>query len=86
VVSPNSVDKDTGWLMSAYQRAGIPEYWLVDARSGDVRFEIYKRGKKGYRGIEAQDGWIRSPVLSRSFRMRQTTDESGDREYTLEVK
>ena len=41
VVSPSSEDKDTEWLMSQYHDAGIPEYWLIDARGGRTEFDIY---------------------------------------------
>src|SRR5947209_17728 len=33
VVSPSSVRKDTVRLRQAYWEAGIPEYWLIDARA-----------------------------------------------------
>src|SRR5437868_15466608 len=40
VVSKWSEEKDTVDLFDLYWRAGIPEYWLVDARSDRVRFDI----------------------------------------------
>ena len=36
VVSPSSVQKDTSVLPEMYWRAGIVEFWLVDARGHDV--------------------------------------------------
>lgn len=86
IVSPSSVDKDTAWLMSAYHTAGIPEYWLIDARDGDIRFDIYRRGGKGYAAGRKQDGWVKSPVLGKAFRLVQGRDEAGDPEFTLEVR
>jgi Uma2 family endonuclease len=86
IVSPSSEDKDMEWLMSAYHNAGIPEYWLIDARDGQVRFDIYRRGKKGYTAGRKQDGWVKSPVLGRSFRLVQANDELGDPVFTLEAR
>lgn len=40
IVSDSSVRKDRILLRDAYGRAGVGEYWLIDARGQDVRFEI----------------------------------------------
>ncbi|MFO0928224.1 MAG: Uma2 family endonuclease [Gemmataceae bacterium] len=40
VVSRSSVDKDTVLLRDAYARAGVREYWLVDARVTPLRFDL----------------------------------------------
>ncbi len=42
VVSRWSVQKDTEWLRAAYHRAGIPEYWLIDAQYDEVLFQILR--------------------------------------------
>jgi Uma2 family endonuclease len=86
IVSPSSEDKDEEWLMAAYHNAGIPEYWLVDVREAANRFDIYKRGKKGYTAGRKQDGWVKSPVLGRAFRLLQDRDGESNPEYTLEVR
>jgi Uma2 family endonuclease len=87
IVSPSSEDKDTEWLMSAYHNAGIPEYWLIDAREeDDIRFDIYKHGKKGYSAGRKHGGWVKSAVLGKSFRLTQSEDELGNPEFTLEVR
>src|SRR4051812_15201215 len=41
VVSDSSVEKDTVRLPELYRRAGIPEFWRVDAR-GELRFEVLR--------------------------------------------
>jgi Uma2 family endonuclease len=41
IVSDSSVKKDTKKLRSAYARAGIGEYWLVDARGPEIHFQIH---------------------------------------------
>jgi Uma2 family endonuclease len=86
IVSPSSEDKDTEWLMAAYHNAGIPEYWLIDVRDGGTRFDIYRRGKKGYTAGRKPDGWTKSPVLGRSFRLLTARDQAGRPEYTLEAR
>ena len=52
IVSPSSVEKDTEWLMSAYFDAGIPEYWVIDARHDDPEFDIWIR--RGDRYVAAR--------------------------------
>jgi Uma2 family endonuclease len=86
VLSDGSVQKDTRQLREAYHRAGIPEYWLVDARGEAIAFQILYRRKRGYVAAPVRDGWQASRVFGRSFRMRRRRDESGLWEYTLEVR
>ena len=40
VVSDSSVEKDIDVLMDLYWKAGIREYWLVDARGERIEFKI----------------------------------------------
>ena len=56
VVSESSQEKDTVKLKTAYWEAGIPEYWLVDAREEPVNFDIFRRGTRGYRASRKPDG------------------------------
>lgn len=85
VVSDSSVQKDTVDLREAYAGAGIPEYWLVDARSGTAEFDLLKRGPRGYTVTRAQaGGWLKSAVFNRSFRITRTTDPLGNPQFTLE--
>ena len=87
IVSPSSEDVDTAWLMSAYHDAGVTEYWVIDARDEDnIRFDIYKRGKKEYVAGRKQDGWVRSVVLGKSFRLLRTEGKGGYVRFALEVR
>jgi Uma2 family endonuclease len=86
VVSPSSVDKDFEWLMSAYHNAGIGEYWLIDARAYDVRFDIHKRGPRGFTTSRKVDGWVKSRVLARSFRLTRGDETHGIPTYTLDIR
>lgn len=87
VVSESSVQKDTVELRDLYWRAGILEYWLVDARSAKPRFDILRHSRKGYTATRKQaGGWMKSNVFDRSFQLMQTTDPLGDPLYTLNVR
>jgi Uma2 family endonuclease len=86
VVSESSVHKDTARLREAYHRAGIPEYWLIDARGEEVVFQVLHRRKGGYTAAAVRDGWQRSRVFDRSFRLERQRDDLGLWEYTLQVR
>jgi Uma2 family endonuclease len=87
VVSDSSVKKDNVNLFSLYWKAGVREYWLIDARGDELRFDIYRRGPKGFLATRrAAGGWLKSTVFARSFRLAQSTDDVGDPRYTLEVR
>ncbi len=86
VVSDSSVQKDTTKLREAYHRAGIAEYWLIDARGEEIHFQILNHRKNGYAAAPVRDGWQRSRVFGRSFRMERQRDALGLWEYTLHVQ
>ncbi len=87
IVSTSSEDVDSEWFMSAYHNAAIPEYWLIDARDDSgIRFDIFKYGKKGYTTTRKQDGWVKSSVLARSFRLRQIKSSHGYPQTELEYR
>ena len=84
IVSEGSDVKDTEWAMSAYFDANITEYWVIDARDeDDIRFDIYKRGKKEFVAVRKAAGWVKSAVLGKSFRLTQSEDEEGEPEFTF---
>lgn len=85
VVSRTSVKKDTVKLRRHYWRAGIPEFWLVDARDG-LHFDILKRGAAGYTATRKQGGWLKSAVFGRSFRLTATADRRGQPDFRLDVR
>jgi Uma2 family endonuclease len=86
IVSDSSVQKDTERLRAAYHRAGVREYWLIDARGDDIAFQILSWRKTGYVAAPNRDGWQRSKVFGRSFRLVRERDRRGFWEYTLEVR
>jgi len=86
VVSASSVEKDTEVLRELYWRAGITEYWLVDARTDRLEFTILRPESGGYVAIRRQAGWVKSRVFDRSFRLMRQLDDRGNPEFTLSVR
>jgi Uma2 family endonuclease len=87
VLSPTSEHKDTVDLRQLYCAAGVSEYWLVDARQPQIKFSLLKRTGKGYVETRRQaDGWLKSAVFGRSFRLSHTTDRLGKPACSLEVR
>ena len=86
IVSKTSVQKDTVELLDAYWRAGISEYWLVDPRGDAPRLEIYRRGATKYLPSRKQDGWVRSPLFGKSFRLTRQPGRNGISEFTLAIR
>lgn len=86
VVSDSSVKKDYELLREAYWKAGVREYWLVDARGERLEFQILKRGGKGYSSVRAVGGWIKSAVFKKSFRLVATKNHLGQPDFELQVR
>ena len=83
IVSDSSVVKDMEDLRDAYHRAGIREYWLVDARGEEILFEILHWRKSGYRAASASDGWQKSRVWNQLFQLTRKPDRAGVWKYKL---
>jgi Uma2 family endonuclease len=86
VISDSSVVKDAELLRTAYHKAGVPEYWLIDARGESISFQILYHRKNGYAAAPVRDGWQRSRVFGRGFRLDRQRDALGLWEYTLHVQ
>ncbi len=86
VLSASSVKKDTVVLKQAYWDADIGEYWLVDARGEPLQFDIFRHTARGYVCQRKQDGWIKSPVFGKSFKLTQRMGPAGHPDYTLAVR
>ncbi len=86
VVSRSSFRKDSVVLKRAYWEAGVREYWLIDARRPAIRFDIFRRGPKGFTATRRRDGWLRSDVFARSFRLTATETTTGHPEFRLETR
>lgn len=86
IVSRHSVQKDTDWHFDNYHTAGVPEYWLIDARGAEVAFDIWKRGARKYTAVKKVGGWAKSPVLGRAFRLTRSETVPGMPTFTLEIQ
>jgi Uma2 family endonuclease len=85
VVSTRSVRKDQKVLRGLYWKAGIPEYWLVDARKGDPQFDILRWTERGYAATRRKQGWLKSKVFGRSFLLEVRPDRLGNPQFFLRV-
>jgi Uma2 family endonuclease len=86
VVSKWSVQKDYRDLRQRYHRAGIPEYWLVDARGEEIDFQILVRRRAGYVALAPRGDWHKSQVFPASFRLERQRNRAGRWKYRLQVK
>lgn len=85
VVSQGSVGKDRRRLRGKYWKAGIPEYWLIDARGPKpVRFQLLTRGETDYEPVEPDDeGYRYSPTFQRRFKIVRRINPVGRFDYRL---
>jgi Uma2 family endonuclease len=86
VVGRGSVDKDSRLLRKRYHRAGVPEYWLIDALGDEIDFQILVRRARDYARAPVRGGWCDSPVFGRALRLRRRRDRLGFWQYTLEAE
>lgn len=86
VISTSSVTKDTVTLRELYWQAGIPEYWLVDARGERLVFEILRYSARGYVVTKRVAGWQKSAVFGMSFRLARHPGEDGNPLFELAVR
>jgi Uma2 family endonuclease len=83
IVSDSSARKDLVSLRAAYRRAGIPEYWVIDARGEDLRFEILHLDGDEYRALSPTGSPQRSAVLGRTFMLTRERNPVGRWSYRL---
>jgi Uma2 family endonuclease len=86
IVSDSSVRKDDVVLRQGYWEGAIREYWLVDARKEPLRFDILRHSVQGYKPARKLDGWIKSAVFGKAFRLTHQLNKRGLPEFTLEVR
>lgn len=86
IVSDGSVRKDTRLLRAAYHKAGVREYWLIDARGDGLDFDILLPRRKGFAAVPAEEGWKQSSVFGRKFRLTGTRDRRQAWKYRLESR
>ncbi|MDA1054909.1 MAG: Uma2 family endonuclease [Planctomycetota bacterium] len=86
VVSNSSVKKDTKKQPKLYFRAGVIEYWLIDARREPLSFQILQRGANKFQSAPERDGWLKSNVFGLEFRLVCQLDPVGQPEFVLESR
>jgi Uma2 family endonuclease len=85
IVSDSSVAKDTRRLPERYFRAGVGEFWLIDARKEQLVFQIQSPGENGFQPVSPNaDGFLFSQILQRSFRLTRRADRLGNWVYDLD--
>jgi Uma2 family endonuclease len=83
IVSDSSERKDQRLLREAYLRAEVGEYWLVDARSPALSFQIFVRQGGRWSTPAPSDAPQRSEVLRRAFALSRAKNPAGRWEYDL---
>jgi Uma2 family endonuclease len=83
IVSDSSVRKDLVRLREAYRRAGIPEYWVVDARGPELTFEILRLEGDAYVAAAPARAPQTSVVLGRAFTLSRARNRVGRWAYRL---
>ena len=78
IVSDASARKDTERLPAAYHRAGVEEFWLVDARGDAPVFRIHHRASTAYEPVEPDaEGYQYSTVLACHYRLDRSRNARG---------
>ncbi len=84
IVSDSSVVKDTKRLPKKYFKAGVPEFWLADARREPLVFRIHERGRSGYRAVQPDsEGFQFSAAFACGFRLECRRDAQGHQTFDL---
>ena len=85
VVSRSSVRKDTRILRASYFKAGVQEYWLIDAREDEIDFQILVRGENDFEPAQPDDsGYCQSPVFGCRFLLSRSRNPVGGYRYQLD--
>lgn len=87
IVSDTSVQKDTRRLPPAYFRAGVDEFWFIDARGEPLVFQVHRRGASAFEPVPPDAaGFQHSRVFDASFRLVRWRNPSGRWVYDLEER
>lgn len=84
ILSDSSEKKDLRRLPVAYFKAGVREFWLVDARGPELRFQIHKRGSDAFVPTDVDAaGAQHSDVLQERYTLERTRHARGHWIYRL---
>jgi Uma2 family endonuclease len=84
IISSSTEKYDKQDLVEAYHRAGVREYWLIDARNQEVQFDMLAWAPDGYQPIEELQGWKNSIVFQAGFQLVRSRNEMGRWDYELQ--
>lgn len=86
-VSDSSVRKDRVRLRRLYHRAGVREYWIVDARTDAPCLDVLLHEPDGYASAPVTpDGFQRSGLLAAEVRFAERARRAGLVLYGLDVR
>lgn len=84
IVSDGSEHKDKKRLSTAYFRAGVREYWLVDVRGNKLVLQILHRGGDRFEALPVDgDGYQRTDVLQCRYKLNRQRGPSGFWQFAL---
>lgn len=83
IVSDSSEKKDLVTLREHYYAAGVPEYWIIDARGDTVRFQVLSRTDESYVAVAEAAQPQPSRVFGRTFRIARARNRAGRWDYRL---
>jgi Uma2 family endonuclease len=87
IIGDASHQKDTQRLPEAYALAGVPEFWLADARGRQLLFQIHHRSSTGYQPAPTDtEGFQYSPVMQQWYRLARGRNPRGRLTFTLQAK
>lgn len=86
VVSKSSTQRDNVRRRAAFWRAGVAEYWIIDARKDRLSFEIQRHESTGFEVVPNMSGWVRSPVFGKELSFRREFDRLGKPKYLLDIR
>jgi Uma2 family endonuclease len=85
IVSRSSARKDKKILRQKYFKAGVKEYWLIDAQGKTINFQLLVRGSGRYRSTRpGKDGSHMSEVFHRRVRITRDRDRNGLWKYRID--
>jgi Uma2 family endonuclease len=85
ILSDRSEVKDGRRLPRLYAQAGVPEFWLADARGREMDFNVLTLSEGAYRSVQPDsEGWLRSPVLGLDVRLTRSKTRLSTWRYRLE--
>jgi Uma2 family endonuclease len=87
VVSRSAPQKDLLELRRGYAKAGVREYWIVDALGEELQFSmlVLRRGRYVLVEPDAQ-GWRTSPFWRHAFKLRPVKHVARGVAYRLDVR